>query len=187
MGRLKPPCIHCPVRFRSFFDYISLCRVPAIQCCPHLTGKGHSFVLSPGHTISCICRKDGIRIQFYGAKNLSLLWSVPHGFYPVVSFTGCDVFGIRLATHGHDGLLMHTWTSQCTEKSCFETTLSQSPHVRVESLFNELFVECHLAQRQCVHACDTLRVVSLSPFEHHCDRVLLMTQWVCRWKPFGIG
>ena len=47
--------------------------------------------------------------------------------------------------------------------------LSQSPHVRVENVFDELSVECHLAQRQCVHACDALRVVSLSPFEHHRD------------------
>ena len=43
-----------------------------------------------------------------------------------------------------------------------------------------------MAQRQCAHACDTLRVVSLSLFEHHCDRVKLMTEWVCRWKPLCI-
>ena len=53
-------------------------------------------------------------------------------------------------------------------------------------MFGELSVEGHLAQRQCVHACDALRVVSLSLFEHHRHCATLMTDWVCRWKPFWI-
>ena len=32
---------------------------------------------------------------------------------------------------------------------------SRSAHVRVENFFNELSVEWHLVQRQCVHACDS--------------------------------
>ena len=36
-------------------------------------------------------------------------------------------------------------------------------------------VECHLAQ--CVHACDALRVVGLSSFEQHGDRIILITEW----------
>ena len=66
---------------------------------------------------------------------------------------------------------------------------SQSPHVRVENLFNELSVECHLAQRQFVHACDALRFVSLSLFSNFVvsgSRIILMTEWVCRWRPFWV-
>ena len=44
----------------------------------------------------------------------------------------------------------------------------------------------HLAQQQGVHACDTLHVVSLLFFEHHRDHVILVTEWVCRWKTFWI-
>ena len=75
-------------------------------------------------------------MHFCGAKNLSLVWSVPNGLYPVVSFTGCDVFGLRLPTLRHDGLLMQ-----------------QSPHVRVENLFNELAVDVTwLSDSVCVCA-----------------------------------
>ena len=37
-----------------------------------------------------------------------------------------------------------------------------------------------------MHACDPLRVVCLSPFEHHRDCVILLTERVCRWKTFWI-
>ena len=59
-------------------DYFVNVAFLAIQC-PHVTSKGHSLVLSPGHTISSICGKDEIRIQFCCAMYLSLLWSVLHG------------------------------------------------------------------------------------------------------------
>ena len=73
---------------------------------------------------------------------------------------------------------MHTWTSLLHRNLDWNQRSSQSPYVRVENLFNELSLECHLGQRLCVHACDTLRIVSLFPFEHHCDRVI-------GGKPFG--
>ena len=66
--------------------------------------------------------------------------------------------------HGHPTALRNLVCNQLS---------SQSPHVRVENLFDELSVECHLAQQAS-------RVVSVSPFEHHCYRIILMTEWVCR-------
>ena len=110
----------CVTSFLKLFTPTKQRRVVCVLAvwCPHLTGKDQSLVPGPGHTISCTCCKDEIRIQFCGAMYIILLWSVLHGFYQVVSFTGCDVLGIRLATLRHDGLLLHTWTSHCTEKSC---------------------------------------------------------------------
>ena len=98
----------------------------------------------------------------------------------------CDVFGIHLTTLGHVGLLMHTRTHHCTEKVCWNQHSSEGPHVKLENVFDELSVECHLAQRQCVPACDALRVVSLSSLKHLRDCVILMTEWVCRWKRLWI-
>ena len=65
----------------------------------------------------------------------------------------------------------HTWTSYARRRLVWNHRSSQSPHVRVENLFHEFSVQCKLAQRQCVDACEDLRVVCSSPFEHHRDCV----------------
>ena len=40
--------------------------------------------------------------------------------------------------------------------------------------------------RQVTHARDAFQYLHLLTFVHLCDRVFLMTEWVCRWKPLWI-
>ena len=68
-------------------------------------------------------------------------------------------------THGHP---------HCTVKSCLEPTLD----TKSARQSRERIQECYLVQRQCVRACDSLRVVSLSP---------LWTSFWPRYSDDGMG
>ena len=93
----------------------------------------------------------------------------------------CDVFGIRLATLGNDGLLMHTWTPHGAEK-VWNQHSSDGLHVGVENIFDELSVQC---------------VTWLSDSARRFTRCLLVSlltssclrntddEWACRWNPYG--
>ena len=114
-------------------------------------------------------RWNSIKNVKYGASPSLMI--VPHGCYPNLSQT--RVFGIRLSTLEHDGLLMRTRIPPFSEKTCWRSTLvTGSARSWPTSHLNKFSVVCHFVQQRF--------------FEHHRDHVILMTEWVCRWKLFWI-